>query len=133
MATRITCMQERASTTSRTTHVHEKFNGTENYVRARKLLTYRELGACKGTSTTRTTRVLENFDGTEKYARAWKLLCPRTMCVHKTTYQGDRRRSGPPLGQDAGGGARTCDKMVLADLRGDSLRVVPPTTRPAPP
>ncbi|GFO49586.1 hypothetical protein PoB_007609100 [Plakobranchus ocellatus] len=41
--------------------------------------------------------------------------------------QGDLRLSGPPSGQDAGGGAQTRDRMVPADLRADSLATVPPT------
>ncbi|GFN95820.1 hypothetical protein PoB_002232600 [Plakobranchus ocellatus] len=34
--------------------------------------------------------------------------------------------SGPPSGQGAGGGARSSDRMVPADLRADSLATVPP-------
>ncbi|GFO42694.1 hypothetical protein PoB_006919900 [Plakobranchus ocellatus] len=41
--------------------------------------------------------------------------------------QGDFRLSGPPSGQGAGGGARTRDRRVPADLRADSLATVPPT------
>ncbi|GFO01060.1 hypothetical protein PoB_002756500 [Plakobranchus ocellatus] len=41
--------------------------------------------------------------------------------------QGDLRFSGPPSGQDAGGGARTRDRRVPVDLRADSLATVPPT------
>ncbi|GFO26044.1 hypothetical protein PoB_005254900 [Plakobranchus ocellatus] len=41
--------------------------------------------------------------------------------------QGDLRLSGPPSGQGAGGGTRTRDRMVPADLRADSLATVPPT------
>ncbi|GFO28106.1 DC-STAMP domain-containing protein 1-like [Plakobranchus ocellatus] len=41
--------------------------------------------------------------------------------------QGDLRLSGPPSGQGAGGGARTHDRRVPADLRADSLATVPPT------
>ncbi|GFN78315.1 hypothetical protein PoB_000482100 [Plakobranchus ocellatus] len=41
--------------------------------------------------------------------------------------QGDLRLSGPPSGQGADGGARTCDRRVPADLRADSLATVPPT------
>ncbi|GFO49627.1 hypothetical protein PoB_007613200 [Plakobranchus ocellatus] len=33
--------------------------------------------------------------------------------------------SGPPSGQDAGGGARTLDRRVPADLRAESLATVP--------
>ncbi|GFN89900.1 hypothetical protein PoB_001640600 [Plakobranchus ocellatus] len=41
--------------------------------------------------------------------------------------QGDLRLSGPPSGQGAGGGARTGDRRVSADLRADSLATVPST------
>ncbi|GFO06481.1 hypothetical protein PoB_003298600 [Plakobranchus ocellatus] len=41
--------------------------------------------------------------------------------------QGDLRLSGPPSGQGASGGTRTCDRKVPADLRADSLATVPPT------
>ncbi|GFN77495.1 hypothetical protein PoB_000400100 [Plakobranchus ocellatus] len=41
--------------------------------------------------------------------------------------QGDLRLSGPPSGQDAGGGARTRDRRVPADIRAESLATVPPT------
>ncbi|GFO28430.1 hypothetical protein PoB_005493500 [Plakobranchus ocellatus] len=41
--------------------------------------------------------------------------------------QGDLRLSGPPTGQGAGGGARTRDRRVPADLRADSLATVPST------
>ncbi|GFN76575.1 hypothetical protein PoB_000308100 [Plakobranchus ocellatus] len=41
--------------------------------------------------------------------------------------QGDLRLSGPPSGQGAGGGARTRDRKVPADLRADSLATVLPT------
>ncbi|GFO18174.1 hypothetical protein PoB_004467900 [Plakobranchus ocellatus] len=43
--------------------------------------------------------------------------------------QGDLRLSGPPPGQGAGGGARTRDRMLPADLKADSLATVPPTAR----
>ncbi|GFO25030.1 hypothetical protein PoB_005153500 [Plakobranchus ocellatus] len=36
---------------------------------------------------------------------------------------------GPPSGQGAGGGARTRDRRVPADLMADSLATVPPTLR----
>ncbi|GFN75936.1 hypothetical protein PoB_000244200 [Plakobranchus ocellatus] len=48
----------------------------------------------------------------------WLPMCPQ---------QGDLRLSGPPSGQDAGGGARTRDRRVPADLRADTLATVPPT------
>ncbi|GFO18692.1 hypothetical protein PoB_004519700 [Plakobranchus ocellatus] len=38
--------------------------------------------------------------------------------------QGDLRLSDPPSGQGAGGGARTRDRRVPADLRADSLATV---------
>ncbi|GFN82549.1 hypothetical protein PoB_000905500 [Plakobranchus ocellatus] len=41
--------------------------------------------------------------------------------------QGDLRLSGPPSGQDAGGGARTRHRRVPLDLRADSLATVLPT------
>ncbi|GFO19740.1 craniofacial development protein 2-like [Plakobranchus ocellatus] len=41
--------------------------------------------------------------------------------------QGDLKLTGPPSGQGAGGGARTRDRKVPADLRADSLATVPPT------
>ncbi|GFN87591.1 hypothetical protein PoB_001409700, partial [Plakobranchus ocellatus] len=40
--------------------------------------------------------------------------------------QGDLRFTGPPSGQGAGGGVRTRDRQVSADLRADSLATVPP-------
>ncbi|GFN86133.1 hypothetical protein PoB_001263900 [Plakobranchus ocellatus] len=39
--------------------------------------------------------------------------------------EGDLRLSGPPSGQGTGGGARTYDERVPADLRADSLATVP--------
>ncbi|GFO44414.1 hypothetical protein PoB_007091900 [Plakobranchus ocellatus] len=44
--------------------------------------------------------------------------------------QNDIRLSSPPSGQGAGGGARTSDRRVPADLRADSLASVPPTPLP---
>ncbi|GFO11123.1 hypothetical protein PoB_003762800 [Plakobranchus ocellatus] len=41
--------------------------------------------------------------------------------------QDDLRHSGPPSGQSAGGGARSPDRKIPADLRADSLSTVPPT------
>ncbi|GFN79712.1 hypothetical protein PoB_000621800 [Plakobranchus ocellatus] len=41
-----------------------------------------------------------------------RIACPQ---------QGDPRLSGPPSGGGAGGGARTRDRRVPADLRADSL------------
>ncbi|GFN96428.1 hypothetical protein PoB_002293400 [Plakobranchus ocellatus] len=47
--------------------------------------------------------------------------------VKASPQQGDLRLSGPPSGQGAGGGARTRDRRVPADLRADSLATVLPT------
>ncbi|GFO10526.1 hypothetical protein PoB_003703100 [Plakobranchus ocellatus] len=41
--------------------------------------------------------------------------------------QGDLRLSCPPSDQGASGGARTCYRIVLADLRASSLSSVPPS------
>ncbi|GFO33881.1 hypothetical protein PoB_006038600 [Plakobranchus ocellatus] len=41
--------------------------------------------------------------------------------------QDDLGLFGPPSGQGAGGGARTRDRKVPADLRADLLATVPPT------
>ncbi|GFO34347.1 hypothetical protein PoB_006085200 [Plakobranchus ocellatus] len=38
------------------------------------------------------------------------------------------RLPGPPSGQGAGGEARTRERRILADIRADSLAIVPPTT-----
>ncbi|GFO35319.1 hypothetical protein PoB_006182400 [Plakobranchus ocellatus] len=51
----------------------------------------------------------------------------RILGVNASPLQGDLRLSGPPSGQGAGGGARTYDRKVPADLRADSLATVPPT------
>ncbi|GFO15991.1 hypothetical protein PoB_004249600 [Plakobranchus ocellatus] len=58
-----------------------------------------------------------------------KILCQcRVWFLYKASpQQGDLRLSGPPSGQGAGGGARTRDRKVPADLRADSLATVPPT------
>ncbi|GFO16600.1 hypothetical protein PoB_004310500 [Plakobranchus ocellatus] len=40
--------------------------------------------------------------------------------------QGDLRLSGPPSGLGAGGGVRTCDRRVSADLKAHSLATGPP-------
>ncbi|GFN91271.1 hypothetical protein PoB_001777700 [Plakobranchus ocellatus] len=47
--------------------------------------------------------------------------------INGQAQQGDLRLSGPPSGQDAGGGNRAQDRGVPADPRGDSLATVPPT------
>ncbi|GFO13227.1 hypothetical protein PoB_003973200 [Plakobranchus ocellatus] len=44
--------------------------------------------------------------------------------------QDDLRVPGSPSGQGAGGGARTRDRKVSADLRADSLATEPPTPQP---
>ncbi|GFO11310.1 hypothetical protein PoB_003781500 [Plakobranchus ocellatus] len=49
------------------------------------------------------------------------------MYMTTSPQQGDLRLSGPPSGQGASGGARTCDRRAPADLRADSLATVPPT------
>ncbi|GFO21646.1 hypothetical protein PoB_004815100 [Plakobranchus ocellatus] len=60
-------------------------------------------------------------------------LCPpctkwvaRSLKIRRNPQQGDLRLSGPPSGQGAGGGARTCDRRVPADLRAESQATVPP-------
>ncbi|GFO14205.1 chemosensory receptor a [Plakobranchus ocellatus] len=52
---------------------------------------------------------------------------PEFTSLKASPQQGDLRLSGPPSGQGAGGGARTRDRKVPADLRADSLATVPPT------
>ncbi|GFO21009.1 hypothetical protein PoB_004751400 [Plakobranchus ocellatus] len=60
---------------------------------------------------------------------------PQALIKHKQVFalavtspqQGDLRLSGPSPGQGAGGGARTRDRRVPADLRADSLSTMPPT------
>ncbi|GFN74732.1 hypothetical protein PoB_000123800 [Plakobranchus ocellatus] len=47
-------------------------------------------------------------------------------CDEARPQQGDLRLSGPPSGQGIGGGARTRDRRVPADLRAESLATVPP-------
>ncbi|GFO22092.1 hypothetical protein PoB_004859700 [Plakobranchus ocellatus] len=42
------------------------------------------------------------------------------LCID-SPQQGDLRLSGPPVGRSAGGGARTRDRSVAADLSADSL------------
>ncbi|GFO43302.1 hypothetical protein PoB_006980700 [Plakobranchus ocellatus] len=49
----------------------------------------------------------------------------RFLCI-ASPEQDDLRLSGPPQGQGTGGGARTRDRRVPADLRTDSLTSVPP-------
>ncbi|GFO45071.1 hypothetical protein PoB_007157600 [Plakobranchus ocellatus] len=51
------------------------------------------------------------------------------QCVCASPLQGDIGFSGPPLGQSAGGEARTRDRRVPADPRVDSLSIVLPTPR----
>ncbi|GFO19945.1 hypothetical protein PoB_004645000 [Plakobranchus ocellatus] len=45
--------------------------------------------------------------------------------------QDDLRLSGPPSGQDTGGGARTPDRRDSAYLRADLLSTAPPTPPPS--
>ncbi|GFN90648.1 hypothetical protein PoB_001715400 [Plakobranchus ocellatus] len=48
------------------------------------------------------------------------------LCI-ASPQQGDLRPSGPPLGHRVGGGTRTRDRGVPADLRADTLAFVPST------
>ncbi|GFN86219.1 hypothetical protein PoB_001272500 [Plakobranchus ocellatus] len=48
------------------------------------------------------------------------------VCI-ASPQQGDLRLLGPPPGQGADGGARTCVRRVPADLRADSPTTEPPT------
>ncbi|GFN98093.1 hypothetical protein PoB_002459900 [Plakobranchus ocellatus] len=43
--------------------------------------------------------------------------------------QGGLRLSGPPSGQSTGSGARTCEKMIPAYIRADSLTTAPCSKR----
>ncbi|GFO01652.1 hypothetical protein PoB_002815700 [Plakobranchus ocellatus] len=56
---------------------------------------------------------------------AFKTRCP----IFKNPQQGNLRLSGLLSGQGVGGGARTRDRRVPADLRADSLATVPPKRR----
>ncbi|GFO20403.1 hypothetical protein PoB_004690800 [Plakobranchus ocellatus] len=49
------------------------------------------------------------------------------ISVRANPQEGDLRVSGPPSGQGAGGGARTSDRRIPANLRADWLATVPPT------
>ncbi|GFO24344.1 hypothetical protein PoB_005084900 [Plakobranchus ocellatus] len=49
------------------------------------------------------------------------------VCNQASPQQGDLRLLGPPSGQSAGGGARTRDGRVRADLKADSQATVSPT------
>ncbi|GFN85888.1 hypothetical protein PoB_001239400 [Plakobranchus ocellatus] len=53
---------------------------------------------------------------------------PLTPPLTKSPQQSDYRLSGSPSGQSTGGGARTCDRRLPADIRADSLATVPPTS-----
>ncbi|GFO05772.1 hypothetical protein PoB_003227700 [Plakobranchus ocellatus] len=55
------------------------------------------------------------------------LLLLTTIAITGFPQQSDPRLSGPLTGQGAGGGARTYDRLVPADLRTDTLATVPPT------
>ncbi|GFN84546.1 RNA-directed DNA polymerase from mobile element jockey-like protein [Plakobranchus ocellatus] len=48
-----------------------------------------------------------------------------------SSQHGDVRLSSPPSGQGAGGGARTRDRRVPADLRADLQATEPPTPHQA--
>ncbi|GFO03743.1 hypothetical protein PoB_003024800 [Plakobranchus ocellatus] len=50
--------------------------------------------------------------------------------VYSQSTKGDLRLLSLPSGQGAGGGDRTCDRKVAAELRADSLATVPPTPPP---
>ncbi|GFO39168.1 hypothetical protein PoB_006567300 [Plakobranchus ocellatus] len=52
---------------------------------------------------------------------------PRVAPTRINPQQGDLRLPGSPSGRGAGGGARTRDRRVPADLRTDSLANEPPT------
>ncbi|GFO04829.1 hypothetical protein PoB_003133400 [Plakobranchus ocellatus] len=66
----------------------------------------------------------ETDDSTAYRSGHWISLLPGLL---SSPQLGDLRLSGPPSGQGAGGGARTRDRRVPADLRADSLATVPPT------
>ncbi|GFO22614.1 hypothetical protein PoB_004911900 [Plakobranchus ocellatus] len=51
---------------------------------------------------------------------------PTMFLMVSSPQQGDLWLSGPPSGQGTGGGVRTHDRRVPADLRMDSLANVPP-------
>ncbi|GFO40818.1 hypothetical protein PoB_006732300 [Plakobranchus ocellatus] len=53
----------------------------------------------------------------------------RSSVASSGPQQGDVRFSDIPSAQGAGDGARTRDRMVPADLRADTLTIVPPTPR----
>ncbi|GFO29196.1 hypothetical protein PoB_005570100 [Plakobranchus ocellatus] len=71
------------------------------------------------------------------FSKMFESMCRKNVALHAQNalckedsslqQQGDLRLSGPPSGQGAGGGARTRDRKVPADLRADSLATVPPT------
>ncbi|GFO04631.1 hypothetical protein PoB_003113600 [Plakobranchus ocellatus] len=52
---------------------------------------------------------------------------PMISVVQVCRQHGDPKLSGPSSGQEASGGARTCNRRVPADLWADSLSTVPPT------
>ncbi|GFO06250.1 hypothetical protein PoB_003275500 [Plakobranchus ocellatus] len=56
-----------------------------------------------------------------------RLDCNGTSWRDASPQHRDLRLSGPPSGQRAGGGARTRDRRIPADIRADSLASVPPT------
>ncbi|GFO37739.1 hypothetical protein PoB_006424400 [Plakobranchus ocellatus] len=47
--------------------------------------------------------------------------------TYSSPQQGDLWLSSPPSGQGVGGGARTRDRRIPADVKADSLFTVPPT------
>ncbi|GFN80699.1 hypothetical protein PoB_000720500 [Plakobranchus ocellatus] len=68
--------------------------------------------------TTNTLRTREKGEG-----RGGQFLLFYWLMHIASPQQGDLRLSGSPSGQSAGGGARTRDRRVPADLRTDSLAI----------
>ncbi|GFO15848.1 hypothetical protein PoB_004235300 [Plakobranchus ocellatus] len=70
---------------------------------------------------------LVNYTLEIKLTLSFHMTC-RIGCLYiASPQQGGLRLSGPPPGQGAGGGARTPDRRVPADLRAKSLAILPPT------